>query len=509
MDDLNCNSMQFLRRLRQIAMAAMAIASWLCAGCQTWQKSHETAVAHFSAGNLEASRSSLAESQKTLRSEKELLELDLAVLDLASGDVRQAEGRFRELRLKLDHLTQTDITERASSIMTDSRAVAYAGRDFERRMVLNMALLSSILGDGQDSFAYSLQVTEAATARREAIAAASGKSSATGENTGIATAEVDSNAVKTASYSAGMAASQIPASSLDEPLALSSYLAASVQSETPSRSQETEQALADIGYWNPAFRRREEALSTGEMGTRSAQGNGTLHVISLIGRAPRWVPESAEPTSTALLIADRIISATGKHTLPPTISSVKIARPEPSASSLPIGSLKCEVRLAEASSGVPVLPLTFSTIVDLDDVAMTSYREHRDEEIGAAIARRVVKKGAVYVLKETQNIHRNSLIDLGVNIAGVAWEALEKPDTRSWRMLPSRIDVARMELPAGEWVTTMNIAGGSHASRTPGIPVQIEDGRNTYVLCIIPEREFSGHILVGGADVARIAVNQE
>jgi uncharacterized protein len=110
------------------------------------------------------------------------------------------------------------------------------------------------------------------------------------------------------------------------------------------------------------------------------------------------------------------------------------------------------------------------------------------------------------VLKEAQNIHRNSFVDLGINIAGVAWEAMEKADTRSWRMLPARIDIARTELPAGHWSTVLRLsnAGSSHTAQT--IPVYIEDGRNSYIVCLIPEQEFTGHILVGGADNATIPV---
>jgi hypothetical protein len=136
----------------------------------------------------------------------------------------------------------------------------------------------------------------------------------------------------------------------------------------------------------------------------------------------------------------------------------------------------------------------------MHEVAQASYNEHRDQEIAAAITRRVMKKGAVYVLKETQNIHRNSLVDLGINVAGIAWEAMEKADTRSWRMLPGRIDIARAELPAGQWTTKLQITGYGTTGHLSSVPIHIADGRNTYILCIIPERDFTGNILVGGAD---------
>lgn len=498
----------WLRRSARVVRGCVVWLSIIClgSGCHNWQKSHEAAVAQFGQGDLELSRAALIESQGKLYSEKKVLELDAGVLDLASGNVTQAEASFRTLRRELEHLEQKDVTEQASSMMTDARAVAYSGRDFERRMILNMALLTSLLGDGQDAFAYSLQATEAADIRRTVLADAAAKTPASNAVAEAAPTPDAVNVITPASYDAQRPAASFVASPLDQPLALSAYLSTAVQSEQPTRHDETERTLNDIGFWNPAFRRHDQTSATGEFGSRCQPGNGTLHVITLIGKAPRWVSESAEPTTVALLIADRIVSATGKHTLPPTIACVKIARPEPCGHTIPTGTVQCFV----GPFGAPATtssPMTFSTVVDLNEAARASYEEHRDEEIAHAITRRVLKKGAVYVLKETQNIHRNSFVDLGINVAGIAWEALEKADTRSWRLLPARIDIARTELPAGRWSTTLRLSqyGSSRAPQT--IPVQIENGRNTYVVCLIPEQDFTGHILIGGADNAAIPVN--
>ena len=511
MTDTHRHLMQYLSWLRHSARVAglcvvCLIVMFECSGCQNWQKAHEAAVAQFGRGDLELSRTALKESQDKHRSEKKVLELDAGVLDLASGNVTQAESRFRTLRRELEHLEQKDVTEQASSMMTDARAVAYSGRDFERRMILNMALLTSLLGDGQDAFAYSLQATEAADSRRTVLANAAAKASESNAVAEAAPTPAAVSVITPASYDALRPAASIVASPLDQPLALSSYLSTAVQSEQPTRYDETERALNDIGFWNPAFRRHDQTSAAGEFGSRCQPGNGTLHVITLIGKAPRWVSESAEPTTVALLIADRIISATGKHTLPPTIACVKIARPEPCGHTMPTGSVQCLVGPYGATATASA-PITFSTVVDLNEVALASYHAHRDEEIAHAITRRIFKKGAVYVLKEVQKIHRNSFVDLGINVAGVAWEAMEKADTRSWRLLPARIDIARTELPAGRWSTTLRLSLYGSTRAAQSIPVQIENGRNTYVVCLIPEQDFTGHILVGGADNATIPVN--
>ena len=505
MDSTHDHFMPLREWLRCTARVVITCVLGLTSGCHSWQKSHEVAVAQIGHGDIEVSRLALQESREKLRSEKKVLELDSGILDLASGNVLQAESRFRTIRRELEHLEQKDVTEQATSMMTDARAVAYSGRDFERRMVLNMALLTSLLGDGQDAFAYTMQVTEAAASRKVAISDAAKKTS---ESNALAESVPEPGAVAQvtpASYATDRNAAICVASPLDQPLAFSSYLSTAVQSEQPSRYVETEQALHDIGLWNPEFQRHEQTTARGDFGTRCAPGNGTLHIITLIGKAPRWISESAEPTSAALLIADRIISATGKHTLPPTISCVKIARPVPSGNPIPVGHLHCQVGPYGAPEDSSA-PVAFSTVVDLNAVARASYEEHRDEEIARGIARRVLKKGAVYVLKEAQNVHRNSFVDLGINVAGVAWEALEKADTRSWRLLPARIDIARTELPAGRWSITLRLSqsGGTRTPQT--IPVHIENGRNTYIVCMVPEQDFTGHILVGGADNATIPV---
>ena len=493
-------------RQMRLALVLTLTALTSTAGCQTWQTTHEAAIAHFGAGDLAISRTALQESQQKFRSEKQMLELDQGILDLALGDVRQAETRFRTLRHELEDLEQKDATEQASSMMTDGRAVAYSGRDFERRMILNMALLTSVLGDSQDAFAYSIQVTEAANARRTVLADAVKKAA---DSTAVAVSSPTGTTpsdVTPASFASESKPTAIVPSPLDQPLAFSAYLAAMVQSEQPSRYQETQQALDDVGFWNPVYSRHDATSSVGNFGVRCQPGNGTLHVITLVGKAPRWVSESANATSASLLIADRIISFTGKHTLPPTIASVKIARPEPNGNILPVGSVQCFVTHAGASSGAAPSPLSFATIVDLNEAAEASYREHRDEVIAQAIARRVLKKGAVYVLKETQKIHRNSLVDLGVNVAGVAWEAMEKADTRSWRLLPARIDVARTELPAGDWSASLQLNGYEPHGSAQSIPVHIENGRNTCIVVLIPEKALTGHILIGGADNQTIPV---
>ena len=196
----------------------------------------------------------------------------------------------------------------------------------------------------------------------------------------------------------------------------------------PSEVAETELALQDVKLWNPGFSTASAGKMT-PMGVQCRKGHGTLHVIVLAGVAPEWVSESCEPTSAALLIADRILSAQSKHKLPPTLASVKIARPASinhRASDLTPGAA-----IVGAGLGTERRQLGFSTIVDLQEVARASYQQGRDKAIADAVVRRVVKKGTVVAAKAVTNQSSDWKVDLAMSAVGVLWEALEKPDTRS------------------------------------------------------------------------------
>lgn len=84
-----------------------------------------------------------------------------------------------------------------------------------------------------------------------------------------------------------------------------------------------------------------------------------------------------------------------------------------------------------------------------------------------------------------------------MDVAGVAWEATEKADTRCWGLLPDRIQVLRIELPAGRHSLTLQPAAAhGPVGSTATVMVDVPDGRNAYVLANFPERRIVGQALV-------------
>ncbi len=483
--------------------AALLLYPALICGCQTWRSSHSSALTAWSSGNVSVAAESLQRARDSRGAERELLKLDLAMVDLARGEAVAAESRFRELGEELAYLSQRDLSEQAAAAFTDARAKSYSGRDYERQMVLSLGLLSSVMSGSGDAFAWSLQAEELAALRWKELSggpqvgvAVLDSASESGTSGGIEQAgwKPDDALEKQASPNV------VPPGH-DEPLAMASWLTALVQSETPSRAIETESALQQVEFWRGG---KSERVPGGLLGVRCGQGKGSLNVIVLAGRAPEWESESAEPTTTALLIADRILSATGRHTLPPTLVSVVVARPRVVWRAGAAAPGVC--RLRSGGEGVKPRVLGLTTLADLNAAAEASYRAHRDEELAAAVVRRVVKKGAVYAVKETAHVSGNTLVDFGVNAAGVVWEALERPDTRSWRTLPAVVLAAQEELPVGEH--RLEILGslpnfGARASHGEFV-VRVEDGRNTTVVCLIPDETIAGCILVSGPELKTV-----
>ena len=112
--------------------------------------------------------------------------------------------------------------------------------------------------------------------------------------------------------------------------------------------------------------------------------------------------------------------------------------------------------------------------------------------------RRVVKKGAIYVAKEAGRV--NPWVGLAADVGGVVWEATETADTRCWGLLPAKIQVLSVELPAGEHRLTFYPGNrkGERVGETLSRTVTISANRNAYALVTFPDREPIGRVVASG-----------
>ena len=115
-----------------------------------------------------------------------------------------------------------------------------------------------------------------------------------------------------------------------------------------------------------------------------------------------------------------------------------------------------------------------------------------------AVLRRLAKKGTIYAVKEATGTKNNSWQNLVLDLAGVVWEASESADTRCWGLLPDKIQVLRIELPAGEHRIGLHATGSFRGASQEQTVAKVVNGRNTYLLANFPDDHLVGKILQSG-----------
>jgi len=437
----------------------------LLIGCQTSGHSLARATAAFDRGDTAEALEQLDQLAERQDAEPHILALNRAMVHLLAAKPDATVSALETTRRQLDFLEQTDFSEHAHATLKDDSSIAWSGREFERRMIDNLQVIASLLQNEDDAFALASRGME--NVRQDQLEL----------NLPHETLEPPKTAT---------AAQRPPAPARLSANRMTAWLAAAVHSERIQDADVTDRLIQQVAAWDPSGDAGSAALQT--LGTHTARNSGTLQVITLAGRISPWESERAIPTTAALLVADRILSVTGKHSLPPTISPVLVARPI-------LKTFSARYRTHVTVARQPAQPSRL--LVDLNAAAWDSWQADRDQQLARAVVRRIVKKGTVYGAKNALNVSKGSGADMLLNLAGTIWESREKADLRQWNLLPAAIEVAQMELPAGQHsvkleVHSMNSDNSAHPVDQREIPVMIEDGRNTYVVCFRPQGKLIG-----------------
>jgi hypothetical protein len=418
-------------------------------GCSTHAKRLATPRNHFYDGRLDECKEGLEKLSKS-RHDKDVVNLDLAMVDLLSGKPKISEQRLKLARNRFEALESESLTEKTVSMWTDDQVRSYAGEDYEKILIHAFLALTNLLSDGADAESYTLQLQ----AKHEELVQACAER--TKSNT-------------QPSYT---------------PLPLGFYLRGMLREATLRDYDDAIRNYEATASLLPHCQPIQWDLNRAKHGTHSQPGNGVVYVFALVGRGPYKVEVSEQPTSDALLIADRIVSAVGPYKLPPTIAPIKV----PDIALPPTDVDAVGVSVAGAAIGP-----TYS-IADVGQLAMDSYRANRNAIVARAVARRVIKKATVAAAKETMKT--DGLASVGMDIAGIAWEATEGADTRCWGLLPNDIQVMRIETPKGTpSIQLTPLRGGRPVGPSKQIDVTVIDGRNTYVLCWFPDARSQSQVI--------------
>jgi len=421
-------------------------------GCRTHSRRVAESRQRFFQGDHAGSAQSLeSELEKKSGSEADVMRLDLASALLADGRPAEAEELLRTVRDRWDILEGKSLTDSAASYLTDDRKRNYSGSDFERVMLRVYLTLADLCDDNSDSLAYSLQIN---MKQQQLFEAARHRDA---ETTG----------------------------DIYPPLAIGAYLHGMLREQTHSDYNGAARAYENAAKWAPDFKLATWDLERATHGVHSARGHGVVYVFAFVGRGPQRVEVIQHPTGQALLIADRLLSAIGDHELPPTIAPVKV--PEVRVTTPIVRTL----RIAPSDRAA----VDTQVVCDVNQLAVRQYKADLPRITARAVVRRIVKKGSVYVAKD-QWVGDNQWADIGLTVLGVAWEAAETADTRSWSFLPGQIQVARLELPVGrQQLTLQPVCGPSFSGTTPPptvIDVDVANGRNQYIVVQLPHDRIVG-----------------
>lgn len=425
------------------------------AGCAThWDRVAPVREAFF-AGDLASAQTILEGHLRKRHHDRDVLKLDQAMLELAAGHPAEAERLLREVRDRFDYLEQRDLTEEVASLASDDTLRAYAGEDYEKVMIRAMLALSNLMAGGTDASAYALQIAE----KQAEIAAAREH-------------EPLDEQLRRQAY---------------QQMALGPYIRAMIAEESPLTLDDAVQARVQVASWAPEFRDAQVDLRRAQHEVPIPPGEGVLYVFALVGRGPIKEEVHEVATQAALLVADRIVSAMSPRGVPPTLAPV------------PIPKVMTQPPLTETITVLVDGQLAghTATLVDIGTMATRQQEARYPEIVGRAVARRVLKKGAIYAVKEGVQAAPYSPVSLALNVAGIAWEASERADLRCWSLLPDQIQVLRTTLPAGDHEVCLRAQLRHGAAGPPASTrARIHEGRNTYMLCQFPDARLVGEILV-------------
>ncbi|MBU6236424.1 MAG: hypothetical protein KGQ51_01265 [Planctomycetes bacterium] len=423
----------------------------LTTGCTTHAKRIAIPRTHFYDGQFTVCREQLEKIAKNHRQDRDVANLDLAMVDLLEGQTERAERRLREVRDRFDHLEQASLTEKTISMWTDDSVRAYAGEDYEKILLRVFLALASLMRDGTDAESYTLQIQDKHDEIRQRLGQSEIDNAATSNRFG---------------------------------LPIGFYLRGMLREQTHQNYDDALRAYSQAASILPECVPLQWDMARVQQGVHSKPGCGVVIVFAMVGRGPYKIEVNERPTSDALLIADRIISAVGPYQLPPTIAPIKV--PD---ITVPPGDVDSVFVSVEGQQVGPTVSLA-----NVEQLAETTYRSQRDQIVARAVARRVVKKATVVTAKNS--IGANDLTGLGMDLAGVAWEATETADTRCWGLLPRDIQILRVEVPSGDHSLQVSPMFGNYLHGVPrAVDVHVDDGRNSYVLCWFPDSQTAGRVL--------------
>lgn len=414
----------------------------------------------YSAGNYGEAHRLVTELVDDEDGNQHLWKLERGVVNLALQEPDAALTDWREGGDRLYELEGGTWSSNVAAWLGDDTSFDYEGKAYERVMVSAMTLAAEIAAKdgrllGDDVIAFGSQIIQQHRDIYDEM---------------IAERE-DEDGEQTFRY--------VDPDSEFKFVAWGSYLAAIVFEDRPLQSQVAEEQYALIKEIEPDRPWVDETIARMEKGNITERdGDGVVHVLGLVGRAPYKEEVSVSGTAAALNLASILYGIGSGNATTITVSNVQIDEPRYHQDN--------PDTLAVYVNGQQV-GNTFE-VTDIEDIATKEYEATRDYRVARALIRKTVKlaatAGAAYGVSQADD---SGWGVLAVLIAGLIWSSAEEADLRCWSLLPASCQALRLELPPGEHdIELRAVSGGTPIGVPQKVRVLVTTGRNSYVLAVTP-----------------------
>lgn len=202
------------------------------------------------------------------------------------------------------------------------------------------------------------------------------------------------------------------------------------------------------------------------------EGNpeGELLVVLNVGRVPHRVPERI-PIGAAIGLAGAFF--TGDLDVLKYSAAKVVVYPE---------LVGTPSRLGQASVRVDGRSLDVEQLADFGSAIRAEYEAAKPKIIAAALTRLAARAAVAEGIRAGGKKESDLLGDILSFLFESALVALDRPDTRSWTMLPDRVLVARVPVSPGMHTVEVSFSGGG--GRT--VPVDVHEGGYAAVVVTEP-----------------------
>jgi hypothetical protein len=196
-------------------------------------------------------------------------------------------------------------------------------------------------------------------------------------------------------------------------------------------------------------------------------GAAEVFVIIKTGRVPFKVPRRI-PIGAAIGLAGAYV--TGDTTLLEHSAMKVVVFPDLE----PAGNL-----FEDAAWSIDGQPIQLDLVSDLGAEITHEFEQLKPKIIGSAITRMIVRAAAAEGARAAGNQANGAVGLIGALALEATLVAVDKPDTRSWTLLPDRVFIGRAMVPAGEHGVDIVVFGNGGEERRS---MQVNVGEGGYVV---------------------------